>query len=55
MVDYFEVALLLGAAFLVNYITADAKTNWVEGYVMVSFYAMVVSLPRSSTTTCSRY
>ena len=23
--------------------TADAKTNWIEGYAMVSFYAMVVS------------
>lgn len=29
-VDYFELALLLGACFLVNYVTADAKTNWVE-------------------------
>ena len=28
--DYFELALLLGASFLVNYVTADAKTNWVE-------------------------
>lgn len=28
--DYYEVALLLGACFLVNYITADSKTNWVE-------------------------
>lgn len=28
--DFFEVALLLGACFLVNYVTADAKTNWVE-------------------------
>ncbi|OBZ72759.1 Vacuolar calcium ion transporter [Grifola frondosa] len=27
---FFEVALLLGACFLVNYVTADAKTNWVE-------------------------
>jgi hypothetical protein len=29
-IDYYEVALLLGACFLVNYVTADAKTNWVE-------------------------
>ena len=42
-VDYFEVALLLGSCFLVNYITADAKTNWVEGLIMVSFYVMIVS------------
>ena len=40
--DYFEVALLLGACFLVNYVTADAKTNWVEGLIMVSFYVMIV-------------
>jgi len=40
--DFFEVAILLGACFIVNYVTADAKTNWIEGYAMVSFYAMVV-------------
>ena len=40
--DYFEVALLLGSCFLVNYITADAKTNWVEGLIMLSFYVMIV-------------
>ncbi|TBU27140.1 hypothetical protein BD309DRAFT_872768 [Dichomitus squalens] len=39
--DYFEVALLLGSCFLVNYITADAKTNWVEGLIMVAFYIMI--------------
>jgi Ca2+/H+ antiporter len=27
----FEVAVLLGACFLVNYVTADKKTNWIEG------------------------
>ena len=43
--DYFEVALLLGSCFLVNYITADAKTNWVEGLIMISFYVMIVSRP----------
>lgn len=26
--DLYEVSLLLGACFLVNYVTADAKTNW---------------------------
>ena len=41
--DYFEVALLLGSCFLVNYVTADAKTNWVEGLIMISFYVMIVS------------
>ena len=42
-IDYFEVALLLGSCFLVNYVTADAKTNWVEGLIMISFYIMIVS------------
>jgi len=41
--DLFEVALLLGACFLVNYVTADSKTNWLEGYLLVSFYIMIVS------------
>jgi len=26
--DQFEVAVLIGACFLVNYVTADSKTNW---------------------------
>ncbi|KII95922.1 hypothetical protein PLICRDRAFT_99140 [Plicaturopsis crispa FD-325 SS-3] len=39
--DFFEVALLLGATFLVNYVTADSKTNWMEGWMMVSFYVMI--------------
>ncbi|KAK7681725.1 hypothetical protein QCA50_015072 [Cerrena zonata] len=41
MFDYFELALLLGACFLVNYVTADSKTNWVEGLIMVAFYLMI--------------
>jgi Ca2+/Na+ antiporter len=41
--DFFEIAILLGACFIVNYVTADAKTNWIEGYAMVSFYVMIVS------------
>jgi len=40
--DFFEVALLLGACFLVNFVTADSKTNWAEGYILLSFYAMIV-------------
>lgn len=28
--DYFELAIVLGSCFLVNYVTADSKTNWVE-------------------------
>ncbi|KAF9246915.1 hypothetical protein BU15DRAFT_57871 [Melanogaster broomeanus] len=40
--DFFEVAMLLGACFLVNYVTADAKTNWAEGFVLLTFYVMIV-------------
>ncbi|KAG2336667.1 hypothetical protein BDR05DRAFT_896393 [Suillus weaverae] len=40
--DFFEVALLLGACFLVNYVTADNKTNWAEGFILLSFYAMMI-------------
>jgi len=39
--DFFEIAVLLGACFIVNYVTADAKTNWAEGFAMVAFYAMI--------------
>lgn len=28
--DIYEVAVLVSSAFLVNHITADAKTNWVR-------------------------
>ena len=34
--------MLIGSCFLVNYITADAKTNWVEGIIMIAFYLMIV-------------
>lgn len=40
--DYYELAILLGACFLVNYVTADAKTNWVEGLILLAFYVMIV-------------
>ncbi|RXW25848.1 hypothetical protein EST38_g60 [Candolleomyces aberdarensis] len=39
--DLFEVAIVIGACFIVNYVTADAKTNWAEGATMVSFYVMI--------------
>jgi len=39
--DLFEVAVLVGACFLVNYVTADAKTNWAEGMALVLFYLMI--------------
>src|SRR5258708_16853533 len=40
--DRFEVAIVIGACFLVNTVTDDSKPNWVEGLVMVSFYVMIV-------------
>ncbi|KAI9439289.1 hypothetical protein H4582DRAFT_129082 [Lactarius indigo] len=39
--DLFEVMLLVGACFIVNSVTADAKTNWAEGSILVAFYVMV--------------
>jgi len=39
--DLYEVAVLVGSAFLVTYITSDAKTNWVEGLIMVGFYIII--------------
>ena len=41
--DMFEVAVLIGSCFLVNYVTADAKTNWAEGYIMIVFYIIILS------------
>ncbi|KAH8980635.1 hypothetical protein EDB86DRAFT_3247934 [Lactarius hatsudake] len=38
--DLFEVMLLFGACFLVNYVTADGKTNWAEGSILIAFYIM---------------
>ncbi|KAJ7755612.1 hypothetical protein DFH07DRAFT_743155 [Mycena maculata] len=39
--DLFEVVLLLSVGFLVNYVTADAKTNWIEGVQLLALYAMM--------------
>ncbi|KAG6833847.1 hypothetical protein H0H87_011781 [Tephrocybe sp. NHM501043] len=41
LLDFFEIAVLLGSCFIVNYVTADAKTNWAEGFAMVAFYFMI--------------
>lgn len=41
--DLYEIAVLLAACFLVNYVTADSKTNWAEGYIMITFYMIIVS------------
>lgn len=47
VIDLFEVTVLIGSCFLVNYVTADAKTNWAEGTVMIAFYLMIVRLQNS--------
>ncbi|KAJ7283479.1 hypothetical protein C8J57DRAFT_1292671 [Mycena rebaudengoi] len=39
--DMFEVALVISSCFIVNYVTADSKTNWLEGYAMLAFYVMI--------------
>jgi len=39
--DIFEVAVIIGSCFLVNYVTADSKTNWAEGAIMIIFYVMI--------------
>ena len=39
--------MLVCACFVVNYVTADAKTNWAEGLAMVAFYAIIVSCSNS--------
>jgi Ca2+:H+ antiporter len=41
LADLFEIAILIGACFIVNYVTADSKTNWAEGVSMVIFYCMI--------------
>jgi Ca2+:H+ antiporter len=41
MFDLYEVTLLVGACFLVNTVTADAKTNWVEGFILVGLYGII--------------
>ncbi|QRW09870.1 Sodium/calcium exchanger protein [Ceratobasidium sp. AG-Ba] len=39
--DLWEITVLVGAVFLVNYVTADVKTDWAEGMVMVLFYIII--------------
>ncbi|KZW01404.1 hypothetical protein EXIGLDRAFT_830117 [Exidia glandulosa HHB12029] len=39
--DLLEVAVVVAACFLVNFVTADAKTNWAEGAAMIFFYVMI--------------
>jgi len=39
--DIYEVAVIISSCFLVNYVTADSKTNWAEGVSMIAFYIMI--------------
>jgi Ca2+:H+ antiporter len=39
--DLFEVAILIGSCFLLNYVTEDSKTNWAEGFMLVALYVMI--------------
>jgi len=39
--DLFEVALVISSCFIVNYVTADSKTNWAEGFAILAFYIMI--------------
>ncbi|KAJ7781584.1 hypothetical protein B0H16DRAFT_1498964 [Mycena metata] len=39
--DVFEVVLLISATFLINYVAAGAKTNWVEGVMLFALYLMI--------------
>ncbi|KAI0331542.1 hypothetical protein GY45DRAFT_1322119 [Cubamyces sp. BRFM 1775] len=41
--DYFEVAILLGTCFLVNYVTTDGETDCMKGLMMFAFYAMIAT------------
>jgi hypothetical protein len=43
LADIYEVAVIIGSCFIVNYVTADSKTNWAEGVSMIAFYLMIVS------------
>ena len=43
--DLFEVSVLLGACFLVNYVTADKKTNWIEGIFLRWRHVQVIHEP----------
>ena len=41
LLDFYEIAVVVASCFLVNHVTADAKTNWAEGIVLISFYLMI--------------
>ncbi|KAF8631279.1 hypothetical protein AX15_002605 [Amanita polypyramis BW_CC] len=41
--DFFEISVLVCACFVVNYVTADSKTNWAEGLAMIAFYIIIAA------------
>ncbi|KAJ7634972.1 hypothetical protein FB45DRAFT_910386 [Roridomyces roridus] len=41
--DSFEVALLISSCFIVNYVTADAKTNYAEGFAMLAYWLIALT------------
>jgi len=49
--NLFEVVLLVGACLLVKSVTVDARTNWAEGWIFVSFYIMIAR----SFSICLRF
>lgn len=36
-----------------NYVTADGKTNWAEGSILIAFYAMIVRSCAIPTIVCT--
>ncbi|KAJ7508036.1 hypothetical protein B0H11DRAFT_2218037 [Mycena galericulata] len=42
--DGFEAASLVLAVLTVNYCLQDGKSNWLEGMVLMSLYAMLATL-----------
>lgn len=39
--DFYELAVVAGSCMLLNYVTADMKTNWIEGFILIGFYTMI--------------
>lgn len=39
--DMFQVAVMFVAVLLVNYLIADGKSHWLEGYLLICLYAII--------------
>lgn len=39
--DTFQVAVLFVAVLLVNYLIADGKSHWLEGFLLICLYAII--------------